>query len=152
MEEQKDIQKREYEIGYLAKEENDRQEIMKLLSGYRAVILNEGKTSKINLSYPIKKEKSAYFGFIWFSLEPEFIKELTEKIKLNGKILRFLIITPPVQLRDKKIALRAREIIKPPKIKKQPSLEGEQIKIQKEETPAVIDNELLEKKLEEILK
>ena len=152
MEEQKDIQKREYEIGYLAKEEDDRQEIMKLLSGYKAVILIEGKTAKINLSYPIKKERSAYFGFIWFSLEPGFIKEITEKIKLNGKILRFLIITPPVQLRDKKIALRAREAIKPPKIKKQPILEGEQVKVQKDETPTVIDNELLEKKLEEILK
>ena len=152
MEEQKDIQKREYEIGYLAKGEDDWQEIMKLLSSYRAVILNEGKVVKINLSYPIKKEESAYFGFIWFSLEPGFIKEITEKLKLNGKILRFLIITPPVQLRDKKIAARAREAIKPSKTNKQPSLEGEQIKIQKEETPTVIDNELLEKKLEEILK
>ncbi len=152
MEEQKDIQKREYEIGYLAKEEDNRQEIMKLLSSYQAIILNEGKAVKINLSYPIKKEKSAHFGFVWFSLEPELIKELTEKLKLNGKILRFLIITPPVQLRDRKIAARSREIIKPPKVKKQPALEGEQARPQKEETPAVIDNELLEKKLEEILK
>jgi len=150
MEEKKDVQKREYEIGYLVKEENDRQEIMNLLSDYKAVILSEGKIAKINLSYPIRKEKSAYFGFIWFSLEPEFIKELNEKLKLNGKILRFLIINASVQLRDKKIAAKSKEIMKPPKTKKQPSLE--EGKIKKEEIPAVIDNELLEKKLEEILK
>jgi len=151
MVEQKEIAKKEYEIGYLAKEEEGKKETEQLLNSYKADILNEGKISKITLAYPIKKEKSAYFGFMWFAVEPEMIKEIKEKLKLNNKILRSLIITPPIQPRDKKTVIRPKEMIRPLKPKTR-VLEDVQVRSKKEERPEIIDNELLEKKLEEILR
>lgn len=149
---EKETIKKEYEISYLVREEGDRQELVKLLNSYKAEILNEGKISKITLAYPIKKEKSAYFGFFVFAVEPEMIKEVKEKLKLNNKVLRSLIITPPIEQREKRVIIKLGESIRPAKPKKQPVFEEEQLKIKKEEAPPMIDNELLEKKLEEILK
>ena len=152
MSDQEKRTKKEYEISYLVKEESDKQELIKLLNSYRAEISNEGKISKITLAYPIKKEKSAYFGFFVFVVEPEMIKEVREKLKLNNKVLRSLIITPPIEQREKRVIIKPRESIRPAKTRKQPILEEEQLKVKKEEAPPIIDNELLEKKLEEILK
>ena len=57
-----------YEIGFLAKEENDREEIVKILTNYGAKIVDAGKMSRIKLAYPIKKENFAYFGYLFFPL------------------------------------------------------------------------------------
>ena len=47
------------------------------------------------LAYPIKKERSGYFGYLKFNLPAEKVKELKEKLDFDKDILRYLIITIP---------------------------------------------------------
>lgn len=138
---------KKYEIGYLAKEENDDKIIKDLLQGYQAEIIDEGKLQKIKLSYPIKKESSAYFGFIHFSLSPEKVKDLSGQLKLNSKILRSIVINWPKELEEAQQAIPKRPE-RPSREKTRPVAEAPK----KSRTMEAIDTELLEKKLEEILK
>ena len=85
-----------YEIGFLVKEENNADEIIKVINDYKANITNKSQVKKIQLAYPIKKETSAYFGYIHFSISPENIIKLNDSLKINSKILRFLITTPVI--------------------------------------------------------
>ncbi len=137
-----------YEIGFLLREEKDAKEIVVLLESHGAVILNEAKFKRIHLAYPIKKEIAAYFGFIHFSASPSVIKSLNEKLKLNSKILRFLIINlTAVSLAEEKAIKKSEK----PTIKPRVRIIDETPK-KNLSSDEFVDNELLEKKLEEILK
>jgi small subunit ribosomal protein S6 len=94
MEEEKVI--KPYEISFLLRNEEDVAVVVKKLSELGAVIIKEGAVNYIRLAYPIKKEESAYFGYIHFSAEPEVVKRINGALKLESKVLRFLIVTPPV--------------------------------------------------------
>src|SRR3989338_3229057 len=87
--------KKFYEIAFLARNEEDAQQVIKLLKSAGAEIELECPISKINLAYAIKKENSAHFGYFHFLLETEKAKQLEDSIRINPLILRFLIITPP---------------------------------------------------------
>lgn len=141
-----DIELKKYEIGYLVREEHEEREIKELLKSYGAGIINEGKLQKIRLSYPIKKETVAYFGYVYFSLSPESIKDLSSQLKLNSKVLRTIIINLPKELEEGQVATRRPEKPTRERIKLTPET------IRKPKALEAIDNELLEKKLEEILK
>ena len=144
METEKDIKK--YEVGFLGRTENIKEEIIKLLESYKAEIVNNGNMSMIKLAYPIKKEKSAFFGYLHFNNYPNIIKKIEDSLKLNQQILRFIIIASPINGRPF-VESRARnrtfssEI---PVVKK--------VEIKKPKAQVVLSNEALEKKLEEILK
>lgn len=136
--------KRTYEIAYLLHFEEEGAEIMSALKQVEAEIVKEGQLSHIKLAYPIKKEKSAYFGYLNFSVEPSQIEKLTSLLQLNSKVLRFLIVTPfsqrgegSVRREEMKDVLRTEA--RPPQ--KQRSVVETQ----------VLSNEALEEKLEEIL-
>lgn len=136
-------EQKNYEIGFLAKTEEDKNEIIKLLEEQKVLIIKNGGLSKIKLAYPIKKESSAYFDYIIFSAYPEAIEKISKNLKLNPKILRFLIITPPTA-KIQKLAPRFKKSIASKTIIRKPIVE--KIPLQQ------ISNEMLEKKLEEILK
>ncbi|KKR88963.1 MAG: 30S ribosomal protein S6 [Candidatus Wolfebacteria bacterium GW2011_GWA2_42_10] len=138
-----------YEIGFLIKDENDRQEIVKALNNYQAAIINEGEINGIRLAYPIKKETAAYFGYVHFSAEPAIIKKLEDSLRLNPKILRFLIITPPAA-KTKSIFYQPRAA--KPFVPRTARTAVSKSEIRKAESQPVLTNEALEKKLEEILK
>lgn len=87
--------RRAYEISYLLKVEEDVGAVVNLLSQLGAEIINEGTVAEIRLAYPIKKEIRAYFGYLHFNLDAEFITKLRDKLQLESKILRFLVVTPP---------------------------------------------------------
>lgn len=87
--------KRAYEISYLLKAEEDVGVIVRLLSDLGAEIINEGTISEIKLSYPIKKETRACFGYIHFNLDTELVEKLKNMLQLNDKVIRFIIVTPP---------------------------------------------------------
>lgn len=139
-----------YEIGYLAVLEEDAGEVTKTLKAHKAEILKEGNPKKIRLAYPIKKETGAFFGYVQFALDAASLKPLTEKLKLNQKILRFLTVVLP------DIALKQQEMEQSEKsapFNRQADSPRVEIKEKrKESSDAFINNELLEKKLEEILK
>lgn len=124
--------RRVYEISYLLKTEEDAGLVVKVLSDLGADIVNESAISEIKLSYPIKKEVKAFFAHLHFSLDPELIIKLKDKLQLNSKILRFLIITPPF-------------------VKSQPRREALEFRAKPVEQPRVeLSNDALEEKLEEI--
>ncbi len=136
---------KKYEIGFLVREEYDEKEIKDLLKGYKAEILDERRVKKIKLAYPIKKEVSAHFGYIHFSLLPEDVKDLSKQLKLNQKVLRTIIVNLPKKINEpfgeRKIEKPIiKERIKPAEVFKKPK------------SVEAINTELLEKKLEEILK
>lgn len=91
-----DQEKHGYEISFLLRAVEDAAVIAKHLSEFKADILNESRIQEINLAYPIKKLNKAYFGYIIFNSSPLDIAKLNENLKLDQKVLRFLIIMSPV--------------------------------------------------------
>ncbi len=138
---QMESEKKNYEISFLLKEENDVEAVLKHLSQIGAEILNEGKISELKLAYPIKKLNSAYFGWLHFAAQPDGVVKLNSALKLEGRVVRYLIITPPITKTEKKKAPRSTE-----KNEEQPASPAA------ESATSEISNEELEKKLEEILK
>lgn len=136
-----------YEIGFLFVDEANEREVSDVLKGYNAQVLHEGRAKKIKLAYPIKKQTSGYFAFIQFSLDPELVKPLRDQIKLNAKILRALIFTIPDKQLTKNEETRGEKTERPPREKRKLTEE-----VVRKNKPEIVDNELLEKKLEEILK
>ena len=136
-----------YEIGYLVVDDGDEKEVIDLLKGYKAESLNEGRAKKIKLAYPIKKQVFAHFGYVQFALNPEMIKPLREQLKLNNKVLRSLIfVIPAIQTPKSENMMAPTEGQEKPKEKRKIEETAKRPKAD------IVDNELLEKKLEEILK
>lgn len=133
MTENQEIKKREYEIAFLLKVENP-SIISQSLVNKGFAILSEEPLVKIRLSYPIKKEKYAYFGYFCFEGDSRTIENLRTDLKLNPEILRYLIITPPFEKKS---------------IKKSTPFKPIEFPLP---TEPILTNEALEKKIEEILK
>ncbi len=143
-EEQKTSDKKEYELSFLLSEAAAISEIDKALVNVGAEVGTKGQVSEIRLSYPIKKHTSANFGYYHFTAHPEDVVKVKEELKLNPKVLRTLLLTPPV-----KQMLREPRPIKPIESKKEVAPKVEE---PKPAEPRILSNEGLEKKLEEILK
>lgn len=122
-------EKKNYELSFLVNSEEDAHEAVKILNSRGAVIVFEGPLKKI--------EGVAYFGFFHFQCEPEHLMGIEESLRLNGKILRHLVVTPPISPRTNFFPGR-----------RAPHQSHET----KVSTPGVVSNEELEEKLEEILK
>ncbi len=142
-----DKEQKKYEIGFLAKTDKDGKEIIESLKNYQALIVGEDNGLRIKLAYPIKKEESAFFGCIQFSAAPDIIKKISDELNLNNRILRFLIITPPIVKSATVSAPRTRRTV----LFKEKEA-AKKVEIKKSEPQPILTNEELEKKLEEILK
>lgn len=128
-----------YELAFLIQGEEDLQVILGTLRAQGAELISEGSINKIRLAYPIKKFAEAYFGYLHFSLLPSAVNKLSEALKLDPQVIRFLII----QSLPKRGEKRA-EVIKRAEMTEVPS---QPIAAE----AAELSNEALEKKLEEIL-
>lgn len=137
MEEEKAV--KQYEISFLLRSEEDAAVLVKKLSDLGAEISSEGPIERINLAYPIKRETAAYFGYVNFNAKPEVVKGINDSLGLEPKVMRFLIITPPIA----KMVPRRTDF----------HHEAEQVVVDSAK-PKVesLSNAELEKKLEEILK
>ena len=140
-------EQKKYEISFLVRDENGQQEITKTLESCQASIIDGGNVLRINLAYQIKKENEAYFGYLHFLANTDKIKNISDDLKLNQKVLRFLIITPPI---TKMMRMETQRIIK--KTFQPRAVERMEIKKPSPAPTATLSNEALEKKLEEILK
>lgn len=140
-------QVKKYEIGFLVREESEVDEIKNALAAAKAEIVSEGRLKKIRLSYPIKKETVAHFGYYWFMLDTQALKEMDAKLRLNTKVLRHILIATPLELNneDRVAGVRGEKTEKPRErsaekpAKKSPDFDA-------------VDNAVLEKTLEDILK
>ena len=138
---------KKYEIGFLVKLEEDKWELARILKDRGFSIIDDGEVSRIKLAYPIKKENFAFFGYVYFSGNPESVKELDKELKTSPKILRHLIISRSVMMR--KIENKTDfEKVYTREVSAAPAISARKIAPKTE----VFSNEELEKKLEEILK
>lgn len=115
-------------------------EVVKLLKQYEAEIVHEGMVKKINLSYPVKKELQAYFGYCYFRLQPERLQDIHSALRTNPVILRSLLMVRTI-----------REVVS--HIPREPKRETVQARpaAPQVKTTLPISNEELEKKIDEIL-
>lgn len=135
-EEQKEEIKKEYELGFLVKEEDEAAGLISALKDMGAEILLEGPVRKTALAYEIKKQTSACFGFTQFMMEPAAAKSLEAALNVRPELLRFLLMTPPTSTaRPQPVGGPQKPVSKPHEPKTAPAL----------------SNEALEKKIEEIL-
>ncbi len=111
------------------------------ITGRTGTISFSKEPEKIRLSYPIKHNNNAFFGYIQFTLEnaEEALKELNDELKLNNDILRYLIVKVPAAGQSRTAVLkhiRAQE-----RVERRPKVEAATPEQTKE----------MEKKLEDIL-
>lgn len=128
---------KEYEISFILKSDNTAP-ITRILNGCGLSVVREEPLVKIKLSYPIKKETQAYFGYVIFSGRPETISEASKDLRLDSEVLRFLIVSPPAG----KISGPS---LRPEIPRRSP---GRKVS---HDRGRIVSNEALEKKLEEIL-
>lgn len=146
-----DSEQKNYELAYLLNPSLPEEDVLTwsnklaaLIEEARGVIRHSELPKKRQLSYPIKKTTTAYFGWLNFSTLPEEISNVNKRVKAIEQILRHLIIE--VDVRDARISPRifsARE-----DMHRRPTKEIRPLQRKKEEA---LDLETLDKKLEEIL-
>lgn len=91
------------------------------ITGRSGTISFSKEPERTRLSYPIKHNNSAFFGYIQFTLEnaEEALKELNDELKLNNDILRYLIVKVPAAGQSKTAVLKhikAKEKVEKPKV------------------------------------
>lgn len=92
--------KKEYEIAYLlspeiAEEKLDLEtaELQKIISENGGEAIESETPKKRWLAYPVKKQRQAYFGVIYFNTDKENVDKIKKTIFFNKNVLRFLIIS-----------------------------------------------------------
>ena len=146
--------KKDYEISYLALNENGGPLSLNLISQHGGEIkaVPAPLFKKINFAYRIKKLKEGYFGCLEFSASPDSVALIKHDLGLSDLILRSLIIT--VDKKNKAERDKRRQEFG--RNKPSPSPQSE-INISStppsvsEIKPGSLSNEDLTKKLEEIL-
>ena len=132
---------RSYELTYLISPDLSEEElnvfqekINSLIQGEDGILDQRVSTIKKKLGYLVRKKSMAFLGEVDFHLAPEKIENLEKKLKAEGQILRYMILTK-----------EAPKIIEVPKKRLKVIKKIEKPKKEKVELKEI------EKKLEEIL-
>jgi ribosomal protein S6 len=128
---------RVYELGILLASEEIVPEIGAVLAKRDIRITEESTPVRVKLAYPIKKQESAFFKFFHFNADPSVAEEIGKTFTRHAGVIRHILVTPP-SVQDARPPRAPREDAAP-----KPSVGEPQ--------PA-LTNEVLEQKLEEILK
>ena len=88
-----------YEMAYLLPSEISEEkldlettELQKIIRESGGEVIESGNPKKRWLSYEVKKQRQAYFGFILFKIQSEGIGKIKSVLSLHKKIMRFLIV------------------------------------------------------------
>jgi len=138
------VEKKNYELSFLVKDENDAQEVLKLLAQHEAEICGEGPLRRLNLAYPIKRVSQAYFGFVNLAVPAPKVKSLERDMSANTAVLRSLVVKLPKERTAVVAAGEYKKPIRPLAPRRPPRVEIPQ-------QPKPLSNEAIEKKIEEIL-
>lgn len=140
-----------YEIAYLLMPSVSEEEALAVagkisgsLETEHGVIRHLETPKKRKLAYPIKKEKTAYFGWTAFTASPGAIVRLAKKIKEVPEVLRHMIVEEQRETHRpflRPFSPRAGNVMAPKAIPREAEKPGEE----------KLDLETLDKKLEEIL-
>jgi len=143
---------KKYEISLVFSREEAYASAVSLIREKAERVLYESQVQRIRLAYPIKKEEAGFFAWIIIAAAPGVMPTLQKDIEMNPSILRVLIITPPLPAKIEGRAPSFKDKATKDKPRREPArplLAEEPREIRSSET---LTNELLEKKLEEILK
>ena len=153
--ENKDLNARVYEIGYLLAPTIPEEEmsavygsLKELVASFGGEIISDEMPKMIGLAYAMPKILKnirhkfdmAYFGWIKFSMDPEKVLELKKKLDLDLNIIRFLTIKTVKEntIATKRFMHRDMAYRRPPVIKKKEEAENA-VPINKEEIDKEID-------------
>ncbi|KKP53061.1 MAG: SSU ribosomal protein S6P [Candidatus Roizmanbacteria bacterium GW2011_GWA2_33_33] len=81
-----------YELTFLIKEEAQAKIIKDLIESYKGKVTKEDKWGEKTLAYSIKKNRTALFYNFQFEIDKKNVLELKNKLNLNEKILRYLLL------------------------------------------------------------
>ncbi len=141
-----DIDKKEYEISVLLKNEGDLANVLTLIGQHGGEMSSEAKSRNLALAYEIKKHKDAVFAYCNFRSYPDDAKNLEHDLNTRQDVLRFLIIASPPAAEKMSPAMGALRRGRRPTRSAAPA--GTEAPKQ---APKTLSNEALEKKIEEIL-
>ncbi|MDP1688881.1 MAG: 30S ribosomal protein S6 [bacterium] len=144
---------KQYEISIVFSSEEAYPSVISFIKGKVGQISFESPVRRIRLAYPIKKEETGFFAWLIVESSPEVMPVLQKDLERNPVVLRALIITPPLPAKTERRAPSMKEkevkvIQHEEPIKSMPVVEP----IRETRSSEALSNELLEKKLEEILK
>lgn len=149
-----DAEMKKYELAYLlspgvAEEElfNWKEKLLKLITELGGTTKHTEEPKKRKLSYLVKKQNNAYFGWFDFIFAPSLLPQLEKRLKGLDNLLRYLIVE------WEEFALKTpylKTIPSRPSIAFRPALPQREVKPPTQEVPK-LDLEELDKKLEEIL-
>lgn len=143
MEQEKELQGKEYELSFLTKEETGKEKATEWVRRFGGEVTLEGTSENIVLAYPIEKQTSAYFGYLHFRMNPDQANALSRELTTSGSMLRFLLITPP--------SAKAKPRTSAPRMKPEQAQAGTVATTERKPASETLSNEDLEKKIEEIL-
>jgi ribosomal protein S6 len=139
--------RKNYEIAFLVKSEDDIPGVVSLLNRHNVEGLTEPRPKNIALAYEIKKNKEAVFAYCTFKAAGADVKNIEKDLSMGHETIRSLIISLPVRgSRPEIIEERA------PERKTKTSRPAEPYSEVRLSSPRTLSNEALEKKIEEILK
>lgn len=81
-----------YELTFLTKEENESKNLKDLIELHKGKVTKEDKWGEKTLAYPIKKNHTAFFFNYQFELDKKSILQFKNKLNLDEKILRYLLL------------------------------------------------------------
>lgn len=125
-----------YELSFLIQAPEHEAVVDRAIAEAGGAVTLRSPVRQIRLAYPVKKQGSAYFGFVQFRAPRAGAAAIGRALALVPGVLRHLVVaaTPKAPAREPRFAPRAPE----PKPAPAPS--------------DILSNEALEAKLEEILK
>src|SRR3989338_2011930 len=125
-----------------------RQDLEKSITSHGGAISLWREPERVRLAYPVKHQSNAFFGYFNFNLEsPESISEIRDELRVNGNILRFLILKQEEESSTKKEdAIRRFAMAE----KRKARMKQAEKQAAQKEGPKV-DEKVLEEKLEEII-
>lgn len=133
-----EIERNLYEITFYTKEESAAT-VKDAVLAHHGEVVEERPFEKVRLEFPIQKESFAFLGVLRASLAPGEIASLTRALTLAPSVLRFLVTSVVLPKEGKEEVKKTLERKRPPSPRTAPS------------EPAILTNEAIEKKIEEIL-
>jgi len=137
-----------YELTYLVSSELTPEQMEVLFKKINSLVLKNGEITvsaapiKIKLSYPIKKQSTAFLNQIEFNFDPGEIDKFKKELSKEKEVLRIML----TEKKSIKIKKKARSVISKPK------LFSEDIETSPKKTKEKINLEEIGEKLDEILK
>ena len=146
-----DSEQKSYELAYLLSPSIPEEEILThanklsmLIEQTKGIVKHAETPRKRKLSYPILKERNAYFGWVTFRLEPSSVAQLEKAVK-SEKLLRHLIVE------EDEVEIHPQRLLRTIPSKSAPAAKEFTPQPTGENPEEKLDLEALDKKLEEIL-